>query len=225
MSTIAPTWTDNVVVQAPYALIKGAAGTLQKSIRSITGLDLRAKIGGTLFVAVGTGGSTAIVDGPRVVVRRMLANDAAAHVYSAPFWAVTTRLTAGLCLINGAVAAGVQSFAVDGPIGATRAIGDLLFFWGIDSGTGIPAASGAITPNHGCEVLRCNGTSATLILTDSVCKYDHHDNEYIGLADSFNIWLPGGSLYELVFDYSPASAGEAIAVMADIQTYDTDTLT
>jgi len=107
MANFGPSWTDSVVVQAPYALIKGATGV----VRSVTGLDLRTKVGGMLFCAVGTGGSTALTNGVDVIVRRMLGNGAAGqHAYAAAYAAFRSRTTAGLRLINnGAGVAAGQS--------------------------------------------------------------------------------------------------------------------
>lgn len=218
MANFGPSWTDSVVVQAPYALIKTSG-----LIRSTTGLDLRAKYGGFLKLAVGTGGATALTNGVDAIVRRTLGNAAVSqHKYSAPYAAFRSRTAAGLRLLNNGAgyAAGSSSFAFDGATGTAHAVGDLLFFWGIDSGAGIPTASGAITPNHGCEVLRCSSGTSTPFITDSPSLWDHHDNEYVGNADAWELWLPGGATYELIFDYGNNAAGEAVAVMADIQTYD-----
>lgn len=217
MANFGPSWTDSVVVQAPYAIIKTGC------IRSTTGLDLRTKNYGYLFLAVGTGGSTALTNGVDVIVRRMVGNGAAGqHAYSAPYAAYRSRTTAGLRLINNGsnVAAGQVSFAFDGASGTAFVARDQLFFWGIDSGAGIPTASGLITPNHGCEVLCCSSGTSTPLITDSPSRFDHHDNEYIGNADAWCVRLDGGSAYELIFDYGDDAAGEAVAVMADAQIFD-----
>jgi len=69
-------------------------------------------------------------------------------------------------------------------------------------------------------VLRCSSGTSTPLITDAPSRFDHHDNEYIGNADAWSLWLPGGAAYELIFDYGDDAGGEAVAVMADIQTYD-----
>jgi len=213
VANFGPSWTDNVVVQAPWALIKGATGVL----RCTTGLDLRAKYGGYLKVGLGFGGGTDLTNGVDVIVRRMLNNDGAAHKYGAAYAAFRSAIDTAFRRLTAAVAAGQTSFAFDGHAGATALPGDLQFFWGV---TTIPSASGAISPNHGCEILRVSSGVTTPFLTDSPSKYDHHDDEYVGLANAWELWLPGGATYELIFDYGDDSAGEAVAVMADIQTCD-----
>ena len=147
---ITPSWTDNVAVQAPYALVKGSGTTLQV-LRST--IDLRTKHEATLFVAVGTCGSTAGTPPCNIVIRRVLNNDGASHKYSAPYWGpVACRTTTGIRQINNAgnYAAGVQSFAFDGASGTAFVVGDLLFFLGV---TSIPVASGAVSPAGGCACL------------------------------------------------------------------------
>lgn len=218
-TTFPPNWTDNTQIIAPYALVKGSATALQ-TVRGT--LDLRAKRGAYLFLAIGTGGSTAIVSPCNVLVRRVLNNGSAAHRYSSPLFQASGRTTAGVRLINNGsnYAAGVQSFAYDGAAGTAHAVDDKLFFWGV---TAIPVASGALSPSGGCEVLRCAGGTSTPLITDVVSNYAHNDNEVIGNADVWNLWVPGGSLIEVVFDYTAATAGEAVAVMADAQVYNYDT--
>jgi len=208
-----PSWTDNVAVQAPYALIKGSTGV----VRTTTGLDLRAKYGGFLKIGLGFGGATDLTNGVDVIVRATLNNDGTAHQYGTASGSFRSGIDPCFRRLTAEVAAGLKSFAFDGHAGATALAGDLQFFWGV---TAIPSSSGAITPNHGCEILRVSSGVTTPFLTDSPSKYDHHDDEYVGLANSWDLWLPGRATYELIFDYGDDAAGEAVAVMADIQTFD-----
>ena len=143
MANTGPSWTDNVAVQAPYGLLKGAA-----PLR--TTLDLRARFGAFLKIAVGRYSTAALNVGCDVIVRRVLNNDDAAHLYGDPWFQSTTGTSYGYQLINNAshYAAGVQSIAWDGQAGTAFAHGDLLCFWG-QGGTGEnampPAASGALS--------------------------------------------------------------------------------
>jgi hypothetical protein len=152
---------------------------------------------------------------------RRLFGGRTARPNSAIFQQYTGRTTAGIRQINNGsnYAAGASSFIFDGAGGTAHAIEDRLFFWGV---TTIPTSSGAITPAGGCEVLRCAGGLSTPLLTDEISIYAHNDNEFIGNADSWEVWLPGGDIYSVTFDYTGATAGEAVAVMADYQTYDYD---
>ena len=213
MANFGPSWTDNVAVQAPYALIKGSTGVL----RSTTGLDLRAKFGGFLKIALGFGGGTDLTNGVDIIIRRTLNNDGTAHKYSVAYAAYRSAIDTNFRRLNGTVVVGSTSFAFDAHSGATALAGDLQFFWGV---TAIPTTSGAITPNHGCEILRVSSGLTTPFLTDSISMYEHDDDEFVGLANAWELWLPGGATYELIFDYGDDSAGEAVAVMADIQTFD-----
>ena len=220
MANSGPSWTDNVAVQAPYGLLKGAT-----PLR--TTLDLRAKFGAFLKIAVGRYSTAALNVGCDVIVRRVLNNDGAAHLYGAPWFQGTTGTSYGYQLINNAshYAAGIQSIAWDGQAGTAFAHNDLLCFWG-QGGTGEnampPASSGAISFYSGvnAEILRCLAVGTPLI-TDSVTKYAHRDNEVFSLADSWLIWLPGGSAYCLIFDPGAvATASGVFLCMADMQTFD-----
>jgi len=217
MTTIAPIWTDSVDVQAPYGLIKG------ELIRST--LDLRSNIGAQLFLGVIFGGSTDLSVGVDVLVRRVLNNDGAD-----PRFAVGTRYTTGIDpsirrINNGAgYAIGATSFAFDGHAGRTAALQDKYGFWGV---TSIPTSSGVISPaaGSGVEIHRTSKGTATPWVIDSPAAYAHVDDEYIGLAEAWTLWLAGGSLYEVIFDYGGSSTGEAVCVLASAQTYDSDSVT
>lgn len=214
-SVLTPNWTDNVTVLAPYAVIKG------ESYRVLTGLDLRAKFGAWLKLAIACGGSTGLTAGGALYAKlyRVLANDAANQMNAALFFCgVHTAI--GKALINGAVAAGVISIAYDGAGGTAFAAENIVCIWGTDT---IPAASGAVSVNYGMEFLGLSKGAATPALFNTPAKYDHHDNEVITLGSAWDIWLPGGSAYALVFDHLFDAAGEAMACAAFLQSYDSNT--
>lgn len=214
-SVITPNWTDNVTVLAPYAVIKG------ESYRVTTGLDLRTKFGAWLKLAIACGGSTAITAGGGLYAKiyRELNNDGANSMNGSLFFS-GVQTAVGKALINGAVAAGVTSIAYDGAGGTAFAAENTVCIWGTDT---IPAASGAVSVNHGMEFLNLSKGAATPCLFNTPTKYDHHDNEVITLASAWDIWLPGGSLYAIVFDHLFDAAGEAMACAAYLQTYDSNT--
>lgn len=218
MTTIAPSWTDSVDVRTPYALLKG------ELIRST--LDLRTKIGAQLFLGVIFGGSTDLSVGVDAIVRRVLNNDGTdpRYAYGMRF---TTGIDPAVRLVNnnpGPYAVGTTSFAFDGHAGRTAALQDKYGFWGV---TSIPGSSGAISPESGSgvEIHRTSKGTTTPWVIDSPAAYAHVDNEIIGLAESWSLWVPGGSLIEVIFDYGGSSTGEAVAVLASAQTYDSDTAT
>jgi hypothetical protein len=216
MTNTGPFWTDYTAVQAPYALLKGGV-----PLRTTAGLDLRSKFGGMLKIAVGRYSTAALNVGMDVIVRRTLSNDGAAHAYSAPLFSVMDGTAYNYQLINYAsnYAAGVQSIAFDTQAGSF-AHGDGLCFWGQ---TSIPGQAGALSFASGVnmEILRCSAGTATPLIPDAPTKFAHNDNEYFTLADSWEVWLPGGATYALVFDPGAVTTASGVfAVMADIQTFD-----
>lgn len=215
MSTITPSWTDSVDIQTPYAIIKG------EYIRST--LDLRTKIGAQVFLGVIFGGSTDLSVGVDVIVRRILNNGGVDPRYASGM-RFTTGIDPGYRLVNnnpGPYAVGTTSFVFDGHTGRAAALQDKYGFWSVDA---IPVASGAIVAaeGSGVEIHRTSKGTATPWVVDSPAAYAHVNNEVIGLAESWNLWVPGGSLIEVIFDYGGSSAGEAVAVIANAQTYDSD---
>ena len=216
MSTVfTPNLTDNVTVLAPYAVIKGEA------YRTTTGLDLRTKLGGMLYLAIACGGSTGLTAGSALNVRvyRCLNNDGVNPILGAPY-AAYSQTVVGKALINGAVAAGVTSIAYDGAGGTAFAMDQQLCIWGTDT---IPTASGAISVNHGVEWLKCGKGAATPVLFGTPTKVDHHDNEVITIGSAWCIPLEGMSAYAVEFDHLMDAAGEAMACAAYVQTFDSMT--
>ena len=216
--TFTPVWTDNVQVLAPYALIKGSV------YEAPTALDLRAKNGAMAFIGIGMSYGANFTTAPKVRIYRALNNDGVSPVFT-DFWTGQCDTAMWMCLINNGsnYTVGAQSFVTDGPVGATaKAVTDLSCFW--STITTIPTASGAITPYSagGVEFLRLAGASSTLTYTDRVSKYPHYDNELVGKANAWQIWLPGGSTYKFVFDYYAEATSTAICCAVSVQTYDSN---
>ena len=217
MSTIlTPTWTDNVVVLAPYAVIKG------ESYRVVTGLDLRTKFGAMLKIALACGGSTGITSGGGLYAKlyRCLNNDGVNHMNGALYFS-GVQTAVGYALINllAGYAAGVSSIAFDGAAGTAFAAENQLCLTGVIT---IPVASGLIVPstNGGTEWLNLSKGAATPALFNVPTKYLHLDNEFITLGSAWDVWLQGGSVYALVFDHLFDAAGEAMICAAYLQSYD-----
>ncbi|MCE5269050.1 MAG: hypothetical protein LLG00_14340, partial [Planctomycetaceae bacterium] len=98
--------------------------------------------------------------------------------------------------------------------------GDTLCFWGQ---TAIPSASGPLSFADGVnmELFRCSSVASSVAIPDTPSRYAHNDNEYFTLANSWELWVPGGSVYALVFDAgNVTTAGAVFAVMADMQRFD-----
>lgn len=217
MGTINPTWTDNVSVQAPYALSYG------NCLNVTNNLDLRGEFGAYLFIGVGRSGSTALTNGVDVIVRRLLNNGSSAPKFSSNsiFQARTTTSCGGRAINYGSgYSAGATSFAFDGSGGTAFAVGDTLCFWGV---TSVPGSDGLVGPANGSEFLRVSKGTSTPVVVDSGCGYAKIDNEVFCQGDAWVVWLPGGSAYELIFDYGDDSAGDRVLCMAYLQKYTEDT--
>jgi hypothetical protein len=216
-SILTPVWTDNVTVLDPYAVIKG------ESYRTTTGLDLRTKFGGWLKLSIACGGSTAITAGGGLYAKVYRAFNAdAANPHNGVLFFSGYQTSVGKVLINygSNYSAGVSSIAYDTATGTAFAAENTVCLWGV---TTIPIASGAISPNFGVEWLNLSKGAATPCLFNTPTKYQHNDNEFITLGSCWELWLPGGSLYAVVFDHLFDAAGEAMACAATIQTYDSNT--
>lgn len=216
MGTINPTWVDNVSVQAAYAL--GAGNKLVVT----NNLDLRGEHGAYLFIGVGRSGSTALTNGVDVRVRRLLNNGTGAPKYCSDLVAFRSGINCGARAINNGAgyAAGDSSFAFDGTGGTAHAVGDMLCFWGVDA---IPGADGLVSPANGAEFLRVSKGTTTPVVVDTGAGVAKIDNEIFCQADAWMAWLPGGSAYELVFDYGDDAAGGRVLCMAHLQKYTEDT--
>lgn len=217
MGTIHPNWTDYVTVQLPYAI------SYANSLQTVTGLDLREHHGGYLFVGVGRSGSTALTNGVDVIVRRLLNGGTGAPIYAGPHWSARSAVACGERAINngGGYPAGTQSMAFDGSGGTSFAVGDTLCFWGV---TAVPGSDGLVmnTDSEWPEFLRVSRGTTTPVVVDSPCGTTKLDNEVFCQGDSWVVWLPGGSAYELVFDYGDDSAGGRVLCMAHLQEYTED---
>jgi hypothetical protein len=105
--------------------------------------------------------------------------------------------------------------AIDGT--GTPAASDIYCLWGQ---TSIPADTTALTT---LEFLRCSRWSSPTISFDTVTKQTHADNEYLtSKADAWSVWVTGGSVYEVIFDYEDDSAGESVAIVCYAQIYTND---
>lgn len=203
MATIAPTlWTDNVVVVASAALALGgqARGTL----------DLRAKFGAYLFVRIGRGGVNALTDGIDVLVRRTLNNGAIIH--PGPH----------VALLSSAAAASATTVNVDSAAGQ-RAL-NVALITGFAAGDVMVIGPGTARE----EYARVSKTAAGVLTVDDNLQFTHtavQADPVRNKADVFSpVWLPGGALYEVVFDYGNDASGDSAQVEAKAQTYDSDTL-
>lgn len=210
MSDFNPSWTDSgATVVTPQCLTRGS------SVRAT--IDLRTKVGAYLLAAIGRGGATALTNGVNFICRRVPNNDGI-HIAADFLNYISQTAAAILKLINNAsnYAAGTLTMAIDGT--GTPSANDIHCLWGT---TSIPANGVTLST---LEFLRCSlAASSSSITFDTATKQQHDDNELLtSKADAWCVWLPGGSVYEVIFDYGDDAAGEAVAVVCYSQTYDKD---
>ena len=210
MADFTPVWTDSGT-----AVISARCMARNTIVRST--VDLRTRIGAYLFAGVGRGGITALTNGVNFIVRRVPNNDGI-HIAADLINYLSTSAAAILKLINygSNYTAGVTAMVIDGT--GTTITGEIWCLWGV---TAIPADTTALTT---MEFLRnCKVASTTSITFDTTTKQAHNDNEILtNKADCWNIWIPGGSVYEVIFDYGDDAAGESVAIVCYSQTYTND---
>lgn len=209
MATFTPVWTDSgTEVISPRCM---ARNTIVRST-----VDLRTAVGAYLFAGIGRGGTTALTNGVVFRARRVPNNDGI-HFAADYVQYTSTTAAAVLKLINNGsnYSAGATTMTIDGT--GTPAVGNTLCFWGQ---TSIPADTTALTT---LEFLRCAKSNTTSLTTDTTTMQTHNDNEYITtMADTWSVWVPGGSVYEVIFDYGDDAAGESVAIVCYSQTYTHD---
>lgn len=213
-NTVTVSFTDNVSVVAAQVVAKGATarGTL----------DLRSKFGAYLFAKIGRGGTTALTNGIDVLIRRMLAAGAAGTVGGVhPF---QMDLLSSIAACNGnTTISGTNVAAGDVEI-HTAAVtnfvaGDLIC---------IQDAGGGVTRLEWARVSKLTVASGTGLTLDSPVLFAHttaQADTVRNMADVFvPIWLDGGSLWEVIFDYGDDAAGDSATVQAMAQTYDANSI-
>lgn len=216
MATITPVWTSSSVLTSPQCLTRGS--TLR------TTLDLRAKYGAKIYTGLGRGGTTAITAPGVYFICRAMPDVGTVQRIVVPFAQMNTQVPATgaiLKLINNGsnYVAGTSTFTIDGT--GSPAVDEWYCFWGV---TSIPANGVALATMEFGRVANISGsTSVTL---DSPSLFAHNDNEIItNRADCGVFDLPGGALYEFVWDYVAHAAGEAVAIGAWYSTYDSNSAT
>lgn len=201
MSTTTPNWTDAVNVVASATLARGSStrGTL----------DVRSKAGAMLKVRIGRQGTTALTNGVVVRIDRTISNDSKHH--PASFVQLNSQIAAASSTtVNVDSNSGQKALNVASVSGF--AVGDLILIGGGTAreewGRVAKTATGVLTLDDNLEFTHTSAQADTVR----------------SKADLFaDIWLPGGSTYTVVFDYSDDSAGESVTVEAIACTYDSDT--
>lgn len=210
-----PVWTDAVVVIAP-TLMKSVAGGTPIRVRGT--IDLRGKFGARLFCKLGRLATTVLANAINVYVRPVLNNGVVGS--NLPF----THPTGSMFQSQVAV-------TVCPTVATTnRAAGDFLLT--LSATTSIVAGDVVcISDSGGTTFTRTefktveSVSSPTLTFTEGL-DYAHTTAQAdicSRLADVFSpVFLSGGSLWEVIFDYGQVATGGDVVVMAHAQTYDSN---
>lgn len=201
MASITPVYTDNVSVVALQTLARGltARGTL----------DLRADFGAWLFLKIGRGGATALSAGVDVRVRRLLNNDTATSGATHPV---------GIPLKGGTTAAAQTTVNVDSTAGQAAL--------NVASVSGFAAGDLICVQDAGLARVEFHTVSKTavgVLTLDRPLQFAHtaaQGDSVRNQSDVFApLWVAGGSLYGVVFDYGSQTTGDTITVAAFAQVF------
>lgn len=203
MATFTPVWTDNVSVVAAQVMALGSNPVLGT-------LDLRNKYGAYLFIKIGRGGTTALTNGIDVFVRRVINTTGGVHPSGRKL--TGQYFAASSTTVSSDSNSGQNSLIVLSTTGFVA--GDIICIQDFDGGF------------TRLEWHRVSKSSAGLLTLDRPLQFTHtavQADTVRNKADVMSpIWLEGGSLYEVIFDYGDDSTGEPVTIQAIAQTYDSD---
>jgi hypothetical protein len=210
-STIVPNVTDT-----PVSVI--AAAVLTRGSVSRGTIDLRAVFGAWLFLKIGRGGTTALTNGVDALVRRVLNNDTAGagNVHPAGMPALLSSTAAASSTTCATSDSNAGQAALNVALITGFAAGDIICIQ--DSGAGVTRL----------EWHRISKTATGILTLDRNLQFTHTAagaDTVRNKADVFTpIWAPGGSLYEVIFDYGDDAAGESVTVQCLAQRVDSETI-
>lgn len=207
--TVTPTFSGIQDVVAKATLTRGstARGTI----------DLRGAFGAKLWVRIGRTGTAALDQPVKVKIRALQETDTAGKGNPAPYQLLESDLTA---------AGANTTIAADAAAGASTIT--------VASATGIAAddvlciqdAGGGFTRLEFRRVSKISGTTVTL---DSPLEYAHTAAQADTVRDLANCWgpvfLPGGEVFEIIFDYGAATTGDSVTIHATANVHESDTIT
>lgn len=205
MASATPVWTDNVT-----PVIASTAITLP-GIATAT-LDLRTKFGAYLFARIGRAGTTALTAGIQIRVNRTLSNNAIEHPASlAPL---------GPGLTVAAIATTVDTDSASGQ--RTLQCANVTSFVAGD----YILIGGGTAREEWARVARVVGGAGGDLILDRNLRFAHtaaQADTVRNKADVYPpVWLPGGSVYEIIVDYEASTTGDNNRCEVLAQTYDSD---
>lgn len=202
MTASTPSWTDDVSILGITTLARNAV--------SRSTFDWRSKWGGYLFVRMGRGGTAALTSGVSVIVRRTVNNGGIINPSGqVQFVSQSVAAVSTTCAGSGNNA-GSTTLTVAST--TSFAAGDLICI-----------QDSAATPTTVTEWARvARVTDATHLLLDAPTQQAHNSVSHTvrNKADVFTVWVEGGALYELIYDYGSQAAGDTITIEAWAQTLD-----
>jgi hypothetical protein len=206
-TTFQETWTDNVTVVTPQVLARGS---------SVSGtLDLRSKLGAMIMPRVGRGGTAALTNGVDVIIRPILNNGTAS---------AGVREAAGTALLSSTAAANSTTVNVDSNSGQKELKVAAITGWAVGDWLCIQDSGGGVTRLEFARISKLSVASGTGVTLDRNLAYSHTSAQADTVrnkSDVFNeIWIYGGALWEVVFDYGDDSAGDSVTVCAKARTLD-----
>lgn len=202
MPNASPHWTGQTTAVQAQTTVAPAAN--QRAT-----MDLRSVYGAMLYVNVGRSATTAITGNPMTLVVRPLHNNGARRHPANPHGRLAGSAAALAPTISGTQNAPQTSLTLSST--TSMVAGDLI-------------CVGYGTANEEfCRVSKV--TSGTVILLDAPTINNHANSEIVTTqAESWAIPIPGGHLYEVIFDFGACSAGPTLSVSAWYETYDYDTI-
>jgi hypothetical protein len=172
-------------------------------------------VGAFLFIAVGRTGVNALTNGVEVRVNRTLNNNARGHP------AALVPLGPGLSVAaNSTTCSGSDSAAGQTTLNVASTTGFVQGDYVL-----IQDAGGGLTRMEWARVSRV--TSSTALLVDRALQFTHTAAGADTVRNKSDIyppvWVPGGTVYELIFDYGDDTSGDSVIVECKYQSYDSDT--
>lgn len=203
-----PTYTQNVT---PTGLTTGGQVVAVGATARGT-LDLRVKFGAWVQIALGRGGTTAITNALNIRCRR-IDNGGASPVglQTAPLPPLASSLTA----------------ANSTTVASDSASGQAVLH--LTSGTGFAAGQIICVQDSGGGITRLEFATISKVATndltlDAPLRYLHtavQADTVRNQADLFApIWLEGGALWEVVFDYGAEASAQSVTILCVAQTLD-----
>lgn len=198
-------WTDNVSVIAAQVLARGS------SVRAT--LDLSAKEKACLHASLGRGGTAALTNGVDLLIRPMV-NGSTIRRALTP-WSTSQTAAAASTTVGADSNSGQNELKLAAIAGL--AAGDILC---------IQDAGGGVTRLEWGRISKLTVASGTGVTLDAPLQYSHTaaqaDTVRNKADDWAEMWLRGGAIYEVIFDYGDDAAGDSATVRCLAQTHDYD---